>query len=129
MSVLILSLVVLFFYLVQGGEAVDVGRVDIGTLAYEVEHLGFVTGSTGREEDAAIRKLDASGGAAWRRRLPVGVRLLPAAQLLGPLEQRRVGPRLHAGHDVDPGCCCVQQWPATTQTLTSASKHNFSGAR
>jgi len=42
----------------QGGQAVDVGRVDVGALVEELDDLVLVAGEAGGEEDAAGAELD-----------------------------------------------------------------------
>ena len=88
-------------YLVQCREAVDVGRVNVGAPGLQDPgHLVLVRGRARRQEHASLGELDALVGLEAR---PLGldgllgrVRLAPALELLGALEQRRRGPLVQA---------------------------------
>jgi len=73
----------------QGCQAIDVGGVDVGTFDEQPLDLILVGGRTGCQEDAAVGELDLLGLPLGLGRLLAGLAILPAFQLLGPLEQRR----------------------------------------
>ena len=84
----------------ESGEPVHVGRVYVRPSPQQLLHLLSVPGRAGGQEHAAITEPDPP---VLRPRLPwfsKSFTVLPPLQLLGSLDQRRVGARLE-GHGDD----------------------------
>lgn len=80
----------------QSGEAIHIGRVNVGALIEQLDDLLLVAGEAGGEKNAAGAKLDAAAVlATGRGGGAICVRLLPALQLLGTLHHGRVVAHLH----------------------------------
>lgn len=78
-------------HLVQCGQAIGVGRIDVGSLLQQSEHLVPFAGQASGQKHTARREFDATPGLVLGVvRFASGVRLLPASQLLGPLRHGRV---------------------------------------
>lgn len=87
-------------YLVQGSEAVHIGRINVGAHLDQPHHLVLVAGHARGQEDTSQAEFDlALRQTARQCRLAIRVRLLPTFQLLGPLEHGRVVACVHhRGH-------------------------------
>lgn len=71
--------------LVQGGESVHIGVIDVGASVQQLEDLVRVAAGAGGQEDGAIVELHLGLLALHHRRLEVRLRADPALQLLVPL--------------------------------------------
>lgn len=88
------------WYLVQGCQSVHVGGVDAGAAAQQALHLLRVPAGASGQEDGALLEADAgppgaavpAPAAPRRHRLLLRQGALPAPQLLGPPQPRRLGP-------------------------------------
>lgn len=70
-------------------QAVDVPGVYVGALLEQADDLVLVAGGARRQEHAVGRELDLTCHLPGLGRLPVRLRLLPALELFGPLEEGR----------------------------------------
>ena len=79
-------------YLMQSSEAIDVGSVAIGAILQHALDFIFVSGTTRSKEDAAGGELDTLVFSFRRMRFSSRIRLIPALELFGPLEEGRITP-------------------------------------
>ena len=82
----------------QSGEPVYVACVDVGAPVDESDDLVLVRGGAGGQEHTAIGKLDPPRFALGLCGFSARLTFLPALQLFGAFEQRRVGSALDRRH-------------------------------
>ena len=90
----------MFFHLVERSEPVHIGRVYVSASPQQLLHLVPVPGRAGRQEHAAITEPDPPVLRPRLPRLSESLTVLPPLQLLGSLDQGRVGAGLE-GHGDD----------------------------
>ena len=84
----------------ERSEPVHIGRVNVCPPPQQLLHLLPVPGRAGRQEHAAITEPDPPVLRPWLPWLSKGFTVLPTLQLLGSLDQSRVGASLE-GHGDD----------------------------